>query len=118
MFSVAHANVNPSNPPYNANFVADYGIIYGVNGALQDVSPQVFEIGVGGSNATVLSSFETSPGDFFTPSEAPHDIAVSRDGMEVYVVLAGSTLILRRYQLITNSGVANNLQLSGVVYGI
>lgn len=116
MFSVAHVNVNPSNPPYNANVSADYGIVYCVNGFLPDHSPQIFEIAVGASNATVLSSFDTSPGDLFTPLELPHDLALSEDGSDVYVVIAGSTLVLRRFRLNTESGAGSNWQRCGIFF--
>lgn len=91
MFSVAHVP--------NADY--DYGVIYGVNGYLPWGEAEVFEIGVGVRNSSLITSFRTTPGGEGPGSyEAPHDIIASKDGKLIYVVISvADSLILRKYML-------------------
>lgn len=114
LMSVAHVDVNPANAPYNSDFPADFGIIYAVDSGSAGeapVAPEVIEIGVGRTNATVISSFRTNNTDPYIRRGLAHDLTVSRDGGEVYVVISNSTtLIVKRFQMKVESSAGNKVQ--------
>lgn len=114
LMSVAHLDVNPRDAPYNANFDGDFGIIYASDQGSASVSPRVVEIGVGWSNAAVLSRFSTNSSNPFVRRGSAHDLTVSKSGEEVYVVVPNSTtLVVKRFQMrVVESSATRNFYAS------
>lgn len=82
------------------------------------VAPEVIEIGIGASSASVLTSFRANNTYPYVRRGVSHDLTVSRDGQEVYVVISNSnTLILKRFHVRAPSGAENLFQFfSGTLF--
>ncbi len=92
---VAH---DPHKAPYNADVAGEFGICYAVDGGSATVPPIVIETAVGEDQPTILSRFFTNLTDPYVRRGAAHDIAVSKDGKELYVVTSNSnSFILKRF---------------------
>lgn len=116
LMSVAHVDVNPREAPYNADITAEFGIVYAVDIGTQTVAPLVVEIGVGWTQPSIISRFSTNISEPFTRRGAAHDIAVSKDGEEVYVVVSNSSsLIIKRFLMKVHSSATRNLCVSTTI---
>lgn len=113
LMSVVHLDVNPRDAPYNENIDADFGIVYASDFGSATVAPQVLEIGVGWSNASVLSGFSTNSSYPFVRRGSAHDLTVSKNGEEVYVVFPNSnSLVVKRFRLKVESSATGNVSIS------
>lgn len=100
LMSVAHANVNPMDEPYNVDFEGDFGIVYAADNGFGATPGTILEIAVGESSAYVMSRFPSNQSDPFVRRGPLHDLTCSRDGSEIYVVTSNSgTLLVKRFQL-------------------
>ncbi|XP_037050193.1 peptidyl-glycine alpha-amidating monooxygenase B-like [Bradysia coprophila] len=115
LMSVAHVDVNPREAPYNADVDAEFGIVYAVDLGTFAIPPVVIEIGVGWSEPSIISQFSTNISDPFLRRGAAHDIAVSKNGEEVYVVVSNSSsLIIKRFQMKVESSATRSVLMSSL----
>lgn len=113
VMSVDHLDVNPRNAPYSVDDPADFGLVYAVDTGSNTVAPRVLEIAVDWSNATVISDFLTNNTNPYVRRGSSHDLAVSRDGKEVYVVISNTNIhIVKRFRMEVQSGANGNRLLS------
>lgn len=116
LMSVAHVDVNPRDAPYNVNFDAEFGFVYVSDFGSATVPPRVHEVAIGWSNASVISSFSINASYPFVRRGSAHDLTVSKNGREVYVVSPNSnTLIVKRFQMKIESSANRNFYVSGMI---
>lgn len=77
---------------------AKFGRIYVSYGTDDTGRAKFVEVEINSESANVIKSYPITPlGEDVNGSEAPHDIAVGKDGNTVFVVVSRTDLVLKRY---------------------